>query len=462
MVKINDKVLLDVIGLNTRFFTEDGVIPAVNDVSFTIKKGEIFGLVGESGSGKTVTAHSIMGLVHPPGRVVSGQIIFEGSDLLTLGQKQMEDVRGNRIGMVFQEPMTALNPVLRIGEQIAEVIDIHKVSSGNETRKRTLELLRQVGFDEPEKRYIQYPHQLSGGQRQRVLMAIAIACNPSLIIADEPTTALDVATESQILGLIEGLIEKLEMSMLFITHDLTIVRSMGQSVGLMYAGRMVERNSVGEFFKKPLHPYGEGLLESIYGFSGSGRLKAIPGSVPNLSELPKGCTFHPRCPYVMDICKGDEPVIKEGGEGSMGPLLSVLDVRKYYEVRRSVFSVEKEIIKAVDGVSFELHAGKTLGVVGESGSGKSTLARCLMFLERPDSGTITFDGVNLVTASSAEIRKLRRKLQIIFQDPYSSLNPRMTVRDIIAEPIRFHRMVRGRGGLKCPGHRCVEECGHQR
>jgi oligopeptide/dipeptide ABC transporter ATP-binding protein len=314
MVKINETNLLDVIGVNTHFFTEEGVIPAVNDVSFTINKGEIFGLVGESGSGKTVTAHSIMGLVQPPGRVVSGKIIFEGTDLLTLSRREMEDVRGRRIGMVFQEPMTALNPVLRIGEQISEVLETHKSLSGNDIRERTLELLQQVGFDEPRKRYTQYPHQLSGGQRQRVLMAIAIACNPSLIIADEPTTALDVATESQILGLIEGLIARLGMSMLFITHDLTIVRSMGQSVGLMYAGRMVERNRVGEFFKKPLHPYGQGLLESIYGFSGSGRLKAIPGSVPNLVELPPGCTFHPRCPHAMDICRGDEPVIKEVGK----------------------------------------------------------------------------------------------------------------------------------------------------
>jgi len=314
MIDNNDKILLEVVDLNTRFFTEEGVVPAVTDASFTINKGEIFGLVGESGSGKTVTAHSIMGLVHPPGRVVSGKIMFEGTDLLTLNQKQMEDIRGRRIGMVFQEPMTALNPVLRVGEQISEVIEIHKAASEGTVKERALELLRQVGFDEPLKRYTQYPHQLSGGQRQRVLMAMAIACNPALIIADEPTTALDVATESQVLGLIEGLIERLHLSMLFITHDLMIVRSMGQSLGLMYAGRMVETNRVKEFFKKPLHPYGQGLLESIYGFSGSGRLKAIPGSVPNLLDMPSGCKFHPRCPYVMDICRGEEPIIKEVGK----------------------------------------------------------------------------------------------------------------------------------------------------
>jgi oligopeptide/dipeptide ABC transporter ATP-binding protein len=312
MINTKDNTLLEVTGLNTAFFTGEEVMRAVNDVTFTVEKGEVFGLVGESGSGKTVTAHSIMRLVHPPGRVVSGRIVFEGRDLLELSEKQMEEVRGSRIGMVFQEPMTALNPVLRIGEQIAETIEIHGVRQGNGVRERTLELLRQVGFDDPEKRYIQYPHQLSGGQRQRVLMAMAVSCNPSLIIADEPTTALDVATESQILGLTRGLVDSLGMSMIFITHDLTIVKSMGRSVGLMYAGRMVERNRVEDFFREPLHPYGRGLLESVYGFSGSTkRLKAIPGSVPKLSELPAGCKFHPRCPFAMDVCKGEEPAMKE-------------------------------------------------------------------------------------------------------------------------------------------------------
>ena len=312
MVITNDKTLLEVTGLKTSFFTGEEVVPAVNDVSFTIGKGEIFGLVGESGSGKTVTAHSIMRLVHPPGRIIGGRIIFEGKDLLGLSEKQMEDVRGNRIGMVFQEPMTALNPVLRIGEQIAETIEIHRPSDKNSIRERVLELLNKVGFDEPDKRYTQYPHQLSGGQRQRVLMAIAISCNPSLVIADEPTTALDVATESQILGLLGDLVATLGMSMIFITHDLNVIKSLGQGIGLMYAGRMLERSTVDNFFKKPLHPYGRGLLESIYGFAGEAkRLKAIPGSVPRLTELPTGCTFHPRCPYVTDKCKEAEPEMKE-------------------------------------------------------------------------------------------------------------------------------------------------------
>lgn len=312
MVITNDKTLLEVTGLTTSFFTGEGTVHAVNDVAFTVGRGEIFGLVGESGSGKTVTAHSIMRLVHPPGRITGGRIVFEGRDLLGLNEKQMGEVRGSRIGMVFQEPMTALNPVLRIGEQISETLEIHRASGRNGIRQRVVELLNKVGFDDPEKRLIQYPHQLSGGQRQRVLMAMAIACDPSLVIADEPTTALDVATQSQILGLLEGLVDTLDMSMIFITHDLNIVRSLGHSIGLMYAGRMLELSRVGDFFKQPLHPYGRGLLGSIGGFSGSARrLTAIPGSVPRLSELPTGCTFHPRCPYAMDMCRVEEPVMKE-------------------------------------------------------------------------------------------------------------------------------------------------------
>ncbi len=315
MVVTNDKTLLEVTGLTTSFFTGEGIVHAVNDLTFSVARGEIFGLVGESGSGKTVTAHSIMRLVHPPGVITAGRIVFEGADLLGLSEVQMEEVRGNRIGMVFQEPMTALNPVLRIGEQIAETLEVHRSSGKNGIRQRALELLSKVGFDEPGKRYTQYPHQLSGGQRQRVLMAMAISCDPSLVIADEPTTALDVATESQILGLLEGLVDTLGMSMIFITHDLNIVKSLGQSIGLMYAGRMLERNGVKDFFKEPLHPYGRGLLESISGFSGDAkRLKAIPGSVPKLSELPTGCTFHPRCPHVMDICRIKEPVMKGLGK----------------------------------------------------------------------------------------------------------------------------------------------------
>jgi peptide/nickel transport system ATP-binding protein len=306
---------IKITGLKTVIATDSYTVRAVDDVSLEIGKSEIFGLVGESGCGKTMTALSIMRLVPPPGRIMEGQVLFEGNDLVQLSREKMEEIRGNRIGMVFQEPMTSLNPVIRIGEQIGETILTHRHVSRSEAKEQSIELLRQVGFEEPEKRYTQYPHQLSGGQRQRVLIAIAISCNPSLIIADEPTTALDVATEWQILSLLRELVLQHGTSMLFITHNLNIVRKLCSTIGIMYAGRMVELSSVKPFFTEPLHPYSKGLINSVFGLEGSEkRIKAIPGSVPKLSEIPEGCKFHPRCPYVMDICKGKEPSMTEMAE----------------------------------------------------------------------------------------------------------------------------------------------------
>lgn len=310
-----DHDLLQLEGVNTSFFLDSSVLRAVDNVSFEIRKGEIFGLVGESGSGKTMTALSIMRLVPPPARIVEGKIIFEERDLVTLPTKDMEDVRGRRIGMIFQEPMSSLNPVFRVGDQIGEILSAHTSLTNREIKEKSLELLKQVGFDEPNRRYVQYPHQLSGGQRQRILIAIAIACNPSLVIADEPTTALDVATEGQILSLLQGLVATYRMSMLFITHNLHIIRGLGTRVGIMYAGRMLEQNRVADFFREPLHPYSGGLLDSVVWLKGNEkRLKAIPGAVPRLSELPQGCKFHPRCSKVMAICRGDEPPMFKVGE----------------------------------------------------------------------------------------------------------------------------------------------------
>jgi len=309
------EITIKISGLHTEISTDSGTIKAVDDVGFHIEKGKVLGLIGESGSGKTMTAMSILRLVPPPGRITRGNIIFEGRDLLNFTKKEMESIRGNRIGMIFQEPMTALNPVIRIGEQIGETIAFHNNLSRSDIKQRVFELLRQVGFEDPEKRYIQYPHQLSGGQRQRVLIAIAISCNPSLLIADEPTTALDVATESQILYLLRQLISGQGMSMLFITHNLNIMRRFGDYVCIMYAGRILEEGSVEDFFSEPLHPYSRGLLDSIFAFKGDEtRLKAIPGFVPKLSDLPEGCKFHPRCMYVMPICKKNEPEAKKIGE----------------------------------------------------------------------------------------------------------------------------------------------------
>ncbi|HVN23518.1 MAG TPA: ABC transporter ATP-binding protein [Syntrophorhabdales bacterium] len=300
--------LLSVSDLHTYFYANGTITKAVDGVDFDIDKGEIFGLVGESGCGKTMTALSIMKLVPPPGRIVKGRILFEDVDLISLSRKEMQQVRGNKMGMVFQEPLTSLNPVLRVGDQLSEGLIVHKALSKEEAKQISLDLLQKVGLDKPDKRYLQYPHQLSGGQRQRVLIAIAIACNPSLIIADEPTTALDVTVEAQILRLLQHVISEYHLSMLFITHNLNIIRRTGNSIGIMYAGRMVEKGRVKQFFEEPLHPYSKGLLDSMPRFSHDRRrLKAIPGAVPRLSDLPSGCKFNPRCPYVMDRCKVDEP-----------------------------------------------------------------------------------------------------------------------------------------------------------
>jgi oligopeptide/dipeptide ABC transporter ATP-binding protein len=308
MTNFENNSLLTMSEVNVGFFTGSSIINAVDHVSLHINKGEVFGLVGESGSGKTMTALSIMRLVPPPGRIISGEVLFEGDDLLTLSEKQMEFVRGRKISMIFQEPMTSLNPVFRVGDQVAEILSIHTKLTKKEVEEKTIDLLKNVGFDEPRQKYNQYPHQLSGGQRQRILIAISMACNPSLIIADEPTTALDVATEGQILCLLQDLVQKNRMSMLFITHNLHVMKSMGSRIGIMYAGRIVEEKLVDDFFRESLHPYSEGLLDSIVRLKGAAeRLKTIPGSVPKLSELPSGCKFHPRCKHVMAKCKIEEP-----------------------------------------------------------------------------------------------------------------------------------------------------------
>ncbi len=307
--------LLSVSDLHTYFYSNGTTTRAIDGVDLELDKGEVFGLVGESGCGKTMTALSIMRLIPSPGKIVKGNILFEGRDLAQLTSREMQSVRGDKIGMIFQEPLTSLNPVLRIGDQISESLIVHKALSREEARHISIGLLQKVGFDAADKRYLQYPHQLSGGQRQRVLIAIAIACNPSLIIADEPTTALDVTIEAQILRLLQLLIAEYQLSMLFITHNLNVIRRIGTSVGIMYAGKMVEKGRVDQFFGEPLHPYSKGLLDSMPEFSrDQRRLRAIRGTVPRLSDLPQGCTFNPRCPYVMPRCKLEEPPMYAVGE----------------------------------------------------------------------------------------------------------------------------------------------------
>jgi oligopeptide/dipeptide ABC transporter ATP-binding protein len=304
--------LLEIAGLSTSFITRSGVIKAVDNVSLSLRKGRVLGLVGESGCGKTMTALSILNLVPPPGRITAGKILFEGRDLLTLPEEEMRKVRGARISMVFQEPMTALNPVFTIGNQIGEVLTTHQGITDREALDRSIELLRSVGIPSPEKRVHEYPHQLSGGMRQRVMIAMAIACRPSLILADEPTTALDVTIQAHILELLTRIQAEMGMAMILVTHDLGLIAERANEVAVMYAGRIVEQAETNVLFAEPLHPYTRGLMASIPrpGDTRRARLRTIAGTVPRLSDLPKGCTFSPRCDIRIDRCDTEPELVE--------------------------------------------------------------------------------------------------------------------------------------------------------
>ncbi|MHB8482486.1 MAG: ABC transporter ATP-binding protein [Nitrospiria bacterium] len=317
----NSFPILRIKNLKTYFYTRQGIIKAVDDITLTVEKGKVLGLVGESGSGKSMTALSVLRLVPPPGKIVSGDILFENQSLLTLNDEEMRKRRGKEISMIFQEPMTSLNPVFTVGEQVAEMLRLHLKMSRKEAKEKTIELFKGVGIPSEEKRYHEYPHQLSGGMRQRVMIAMAISCNPKLIFADEPTTALDVTIQAQILNLLHHLKDKLNMSLILISHDLGIIAESADDVAVMYAGKIVEYTDTRALFAHPLHPYTRGLLESLPKFDRNGRektrLKAIPGVVPRLSDLPPGCAFEPRCPYAMAICKTDPPVLEEKETGHL-------------------------------------------------------------------------------------------------------------------------------------------------
>jgi oligopeptide/dipeptide ABC transporter ATP-binding protein len=306
-----DEAMLRVKSLKTHFFTADGVVRAVDGVDFAIKRGQTMGLVGESGCGKSVTSLSIMRLIAPPGRIVGGEIVLDGTDLLRLDEEDMYEVRGNRISMIFQEPMTSLNPVFTVGDQIAEAVLVHEKVSREQARKRAIEMLGLVGIPQPQQRYNAYPHEMSGGMRQRVMIAMALSCSPEILIADEPTTALDVTIQAQILELMKSLKERTGMALLLITHDLGVVAEMADEVAVMYAGQIVEQSDVLPLFKDPKHPYTQGLLASIpkLATDPGERLTVIQGTVPNLLRLPIGCRFAARCPHVMPICREVDPLL---------------------------------------------------------------------------------------------------------------------------------------------------------
>ena len=467
--------VLEIDSLRTFIKQRSGVVRAVDGVSFTIEPGETVGLVGESGCGKTMTGLSVMGLLPNGGYIADGAIRFGATDLAALGERGMRRIRGNEIGIVFQDPMTSLNPTMTIGDQIAEVVRKHRRASAQAAMARAEEVLALVGMPRPAERLSQYPHQLSGGLRQRVMIGIALACEPKLLIADEPTTALDVTIQDQILVLLDSLKERLGMAVLLITHDLGVIAGRADRVLVMYAGKIVEKAATGELFRRTRHPYTAALLASIpkLGEPTSRQLYSIPGLPPDLSHPPEGCRFAERCSFATEDCRV-EPVLggpdpshpyacfhpighgstltqpeaidghqQAANQGSGSDLLVLDHVVKEFPVtsggllQRSVGTV-----KAVSDVTLTIPRGGTLGLVGESGCGKTTIGRMIVALERPTSGRVIFEGQDLSALTGTELRRVRKDLQIMFQDPYASLDPRMRVSSILREPLQ----IQGAGG----------------
>jgi peptide/nickel transport system ATP-binding protein len=489
-------VLLKVENLRTQFMTERGLVKAVDGVSYDIHEGEIVGLVGESGCGKSVSQLSLLQLIpSPPGEIVGGKAIFEGQDLLQFKANgpEMRSFRGGKIAMIFQEPMTSLNPAMIIARQLTEVMQLHLNMDNQAARERSIELLKLVGIPDPERRIDDYPHQFSGGMRQRVMVAMAVSCNPKLIIADEPTTALDATIQAQLLELMKDIVVRFKTAMVLVTHNLGIVARYAQRINVMYAGRIIESGAVKEIWDNPLHPYTISLFQCVPKLGK--KLVPIEGLPPHLINMPPTCPFLPRCRYQTKNC-GKEPwselklvegqhyvachvdtrsvdptasippgrykradtmqhvtarpevtcpgVPESGGNikpWQDGIILDVKDLQMYFPVTRGLLRRKVADVKAVDNVSFKIRKGETFGLVGESGCGKTTVGRCTQRLYRPTGGQILFEGQDIARLSGNKIKTLRRKMAVVFQDPYGSLNPRMNAGSIVGEPLKVHHLV---------------------
>ncbi|APF02523.1 TPA: dipeptide ABC transporter ATP-binding protein [Legionella pneumophila] len=449
--------------LSVAFKSPDKTVLALDKLSFSLNPGETLVLLGESGCGKSLTSLAMMRLLPRAGVYgIDSQINIHGEDILNLPEKMMRELRGRRLAMIFQEPMTALNPVLTIGEQIAEVLKRHQSLTKDQLRERVILLLNEVEMPQPQTRVYQYPHQLSGGQKQRVVIAMALACEPDILIADEPTTALDVTIQAQILALLKKIQKKHQMSLLLITHDLGVAKTMADRICVMYAGQVVEQASVNDFFSKVSHPYVQQLLASLPSFAKRNeKLSIITGTVPSLESMPSGCRFHTRCIYAFERCRHEEPQLQEVEHRVLRchlypdikelPLLdknkiswvpsvekeevvfTVDNLSVHFIHKKGFLSRKKTIFKAVDGLSFTLSRGKTLALVGESGCGKTTACRALLRLLPVTGGKIRYKDRDVLSMTGGALRRYRKKVQIIFQDPFSSMNPRMTVGEIIAE-----------------------------
>lgn len=418
------KKILDVLGLNISFGENKQKTTVVHDIDFSLYENEILAIVGESGSGKSVTSKAIMGLLQDKNTHIKGRINFEETSLLSLSSKEFAKLRGNDIAMIFQEPMSALNPSLTCGFQVAEILLHHKKVSASEVKKEVLQLFEKVKLPRPQDMYTSYPHQISGGQMQRVVIAMAIACKPKLLIADEPTTALDVTVQKEILQLLKDLQKQTGMSMLFISHDLALVCELADRVLVMYKGDIVEKGTVKEIFEAPKKPYTKALLGSRPTLDV--RYKVLPtiASIKDNSFIPQSITSQQRAKKHQKIY-------------TKTPLLRVENVAKSYFSKVGVFG-QKQEIKAVNGISFDVFEGETLGLVGESGCGKSTLGKVILQLEKATKGSIFYKGKEITSLKSKDLRSLRKDIQLIFQDPYSSLHPRKIIGQAIIEPMEVH------------------------
>ncbi|HXU27402.1 MAG TPA: ABC transporter ATP-binding protein [Bacteroidia bacterium] len=443
---LKKELLLEIRNLVVEFKTESERVTAVNNISFTLKQGETIGIVGESGSGKSVSALSAMGLIpNPPGRIRSGEIIYHSKskgtvDLTKLSSDEMRQLRGNELAMIFQEPMTSLNPVITCGNQVMEAIILHQKVSAKEARERTLELFKKVKLPRPEQILDAYPHQISGGQKQRVMIAMAMSCNPSVLIADEPTTALDVTVQKTILDLMLELQREQNMGILFITHDLGVIAELADKVVVMYKGKIVEQGPVMDIFADPQHPYTKGLLACRPPLDK--RLKHLP-TITDFMEVNSEGNIIEKEQTVQEAIHNAVITLDEREKWhtelyERPKILEVTNLKTYFPINKSFFGKATEFVKAVDDVSFDVYEGETLGLVGESGCGKTTLGRTILRLVEPTSGLISFKKHDITTVSQKDLRALRANMQIIFQDPYSSLNPQATIGDAIMEPMKVH------------------------
>jgi peptide/nickel transport system ATP-binding protein len=468
--------VLEIENLHTHIKLRHGTVHPVDGVNLHVEPGETLGIVGESGCGKTMTALSIMGLLPVGGSIAEGRIFLDGQQVSGLSDERMRRIRGNDVGMIFQDPLTSLNPTMTVGKQIAEAVLLHREVSKEQAMERAAEVLDLVGMPTPKERLNEYPHQFSGGMRQRVMIAMALACEPKLLIADEPTTALDVTIQKQILELIDDLRQRLRMSVVLVTHDLGVIAGRANRVAVMYAGKIVETTGTATLFANPRHPYTEALFHALPDKAAETRerLYSIPGAPPDLMHPPKGCRFAPRCRYAADRCRAEEPSLlgetpdhryacffpvgetergvllrKDERAGIAWPIgsdeaftpvpdevvLSTKNLVKNFPVTAGVMQRRVGSVSAVANVSFDIRRGETFGLVGESGCGKTTIGRLIVGLDKPSSGTISFAGTDLAGVSGRGYRRMRRKIQYMFQDSYASLDPRMRAGSILREPL---------------------------